>query len=247
MASPRDQRPGARRLAVQEVVTPPLWRTSGSAGRRLACRAVARCGPPWYPRRLSLAPAAERRRACACLPGRHGARATRRRRHHVGPDGPRRLRVRVNVNGTAVDLVTCHLKSKLLSYPAERLNPRDEGERARYAGYALALRAAEAVTLRDYATALLDGQGQQRAVIVLGDLNDEPLAATTPTSARPARLGDQHTRLRPRRSRRRATAVEPRPPHPARGSSLQPRVQWPPGAESTTSSSPTRSSTMSTR
>jgi endonuclease/exonuclease/phosphatase family metal-dependent hydrolase len=27
----------------------------------------------------------------------------------------------------------------------------------------------------------LDGQGQQRAVIVLGDLNDEPLAATTQT------------------------------------------------------------------
>jgi predicted extracellular nuclease len=89
------------------------------------------------------------------------------------------LRVRVNVDGTAVDLVTCHLKSKLLSYPGERFNPCDEGERARYAGYALALRAAEAITLRHYATGLLDGQGQQRAVIVLGDLNDEPLAATT--------------------------------------------------------------------
>jgi hypothetical protein len=89
------------------------------------------------------------------------------------------LRVRVSVGTTAVDLVTCHLKSKLLSYSGERFNPRDEGERARYAGYALALRAAEAITLRAYATGLLDGQGQQRAVIVLGDLNDEPLAATT--------------------------------------------------------------------
>jgi predicted extracellular nuclease len=67
----------------------------------------------------------------------------------------------------------------LLSYPGNRFNPRDEGERARYAGYALALRAAEAITLRDYVTALSDGQGQQRAVVVLGDLNDEPLAATT--------------------------------------------------------------------
>jgi hypothetical protein len=55
--------------------------------------------------------------------------------------------------------VSCHLKSKLLSYPGNRFNPRDEGERARYAGYALALRAAEAITLRDYATGLLDGQG----------------------------------------------------------------------------------------
>jgi endonuclease/exonuclease/phosphatase family metal-dependent hydrolase len=34
-------------------------------------------------------------------------------------------------------------------------------------------------TLRDSATRLLDGQGQQRARIVLGHLNDEPLAATT--------------------------------------------------------------------
>ena len=41
------------------------------------------------------------------------------------------------------------------------------------------MRAAEAITLRHYATGLLDGRGQQRAVIVLGDLNDEPLAATT--------------------------------------------------------------------
>jgi len=41
------------------------------------------------------------------------------------------------------------------------------------------MRAAEAITLRDYATGLLDGQGQQRAVIGLGDLKDEPLAATT--------------------------------------------------------------------
>jgi hypothetical protein len=65
------------------------------------------------------------------------------------------LRVRVSVDTVAVDLVTCHLKSKLLSYTENRFNPRDEGERARYAGYALALRAAEAITLRDYATQCL--------------------------------------------------------------------------------------------
>src|SRR4051794_31261172 len=67
------------------------------------------------------------------------------------------LRVRVSVDTTAVDLVTYHLKSKLLSYHGNRFTPRDEGERERYAGYPLALRAAEAVTLRDYATGLLDG------------------------------------------------------------------------------------------
>jgi endonuclease/exonuclease/phosphatase family metal-dependent hydrolase len=89
------------------------------------------------------------------------------------------LKVRVRAGGRAIDLVTCHLKSKLLSYPDGRLNPRDEGERARYAAYALYLRAAEAVTLRAFADELLDGQGRERAVIVLGDLNDEPAAATT--------------------------------------------------------------------
>jgi endonuclease/exonuclease/phosphatase family metal-dependent hydrolase len=53
------------------------------------------------------------------------------------------------------------------------------GERARFGAYALYRRAAEAVTVRATATELLDGQGRQRAVVVLGDLNDEPDAATT--------------------------------------------------------------------
>ncbi len=87
-----------------------------------------------------------------------------------------RCGARIEFDGTTVDLVTTHLKSKLLSYPNGRFSPRDEGERARYAGYALALRAAEAITLRHRATALLS---EKRAVVVLGDLNDEPLAATT--------------------------------------------------------------------
>jgi endonuclease/exonuclease/phosphatase family metal-dependent hydrolase len=89
------------------------------------------------------------------------------------------LRVRVQSGGLDVDLVSCHLKSKLLTFPGGRFNPRDEGERARFAGYALYCRAAEAVTLRAFANGLLDGQGGKRAVIVLGDLSDEPTAATT--------------------------------------------------------------------
>jgi endonuclease/exonuclease/phosphatase family metal-dependent hydrolase len=89
------------------------------------------------------------------------------------------LRVRVTGDGRAVDLVTCHLKSKLLTFPGERFTPRDEGERARYGAYALYQRAAEAVTVRSVADRLLDGRGSDRAVVVLGDLNDEPPAGTT--------------------------------------------------------------------
>lgn len=55
----------------------------------------------------------------------------------------------------------------------------DEGLRARFAAYALFRRAAESVTVREAATQLIDGHGQERAVLVLGDLNDEPAAATT--------------------------------------------------------------------
>lgn len=89
------------------------------------------------------------------------------------------LHARVEADGRRLDLLTCHLKSKLLSYPGGRFSPTDETERARYAVYALNRRAAEAATVRDAATALLDGDGRQRALLVLGDLNDEPAAATT--------------------------------------------------------------------
>jgi endonuclease/exonuclease/phosphatase family metal-dependent hydrolase len=76
-------------------------------------------------------------------------------------------------------VAVCHLKSKLLSYPNGRFQPRDEGERARYGAYALYRRAAEATALRALADELLDGDGQGRDVAVLGDLNDEVQAATT--------------------------------------------------------------------
>jgi endonuclease/exonuclease/phosphatase family metal-dependent hydrolase len=89
------------------------------------------------------------------------------------------LRVRAESGVQRLDLVTCHLKSKLLTFPGGRFQPRDEGERARFAAYALGRRAAEAVTVRAYADRLIDGRGDDRAVIVLGDLNDVPLAATT--------------------------------------------------------------------
>jgi endonuclease/exonuclease/phosphatase family metal-dependent hydrolase len=78
------------------------------------------------------------------------------------------------VQAGGITLVTCHLKSKLLSFPGGRFNPHDEGERARYAAYALYRRAGEAVTVRAHADTLLPGDA-----IVLGDLNDEVQAATT--------------------------------------------------------------------
>jgi endonuclease/exonuclease/phosphatase family metal-dependent hydrolase len=81
--------------------------------------------------------------------------------------------------GVEVDVVVCHLKSKLLTFPGGRFQPADEGERARTGAYALYRRAAEAATLRGLADQLLGGAGQVRNLAVLGDLNDEPEAATT--------------------------------------------------------------------
>ncbi|MEU9891190.1 endonuclease/exonuclease/phosphatase family protein [Sphaerisporangium sp. NPDC051011] len=81
--------------------------------------------------------------------------------------------------GTTLDVAVCHLKSKLLSFPGGRFAARDEGERARYGAYALYRRAAEATTLRGLADSLVAGHGQERAVVVVGDFNDEPQAATT--------------------------------------------------------------------
>ncbi|MEU3920086.1 endonuclease/exonuclease/phosphatase family protein [Streptomyces sp. NPDC029004] len=81
--------------------------------------------------------------------------------------------------GHTLQAVVCHLKSKLLTYPVDRFSPKDEAERARYAAYALFRRGAEAVTVRALADQLLDHSGKNRAVVVLGDLNDEPDAATT--------------------------------------------------------------------
>jgi endonuclease/exonuclease/phosphatase family metal-dependent hydrolase len=81
--------------------------------------------------------------------------------------------------GHPVRLVTTHLKSKLLTFPGGRFQPSDEDERARFGAYALYRRSAEAATLRSWATAALGGLGENRAVILTGDLNDTVQAATT--------------------------------------------------------------------
>jgi endonuclease/exonuclease/phosphatase family metal-dependent hydrolase len=81
--------------------------------------------------------------------------------------------------GAPLVVTTIHLKSKLASYPNGRFQPRDEAERARFAAYALFQRAAEAATVRGLMDRLLDGHGQSRPAILLGDCNDEPKSATT--------------------------------------------------------------------
>lgn len=94
-----------------------------------------------------------------------------------GSMGRGALHVRTIVGGRELDLVTAHLKSKLLTYPGGRFSPRNEDERARYGAYALYRRTMEAATLRIYANGILSDGAQN--LVVLGDMNDTQLAATT--------------------------------------------------------------------
>lgn len=89
------------------------------------------------------------------------------------------LRIAVNLSSQMkVNLITTHLKSKLLTFPGGRFSTNDENERARIAGIALLKRTAEAVALRVKANELLV-RNQRNALIILGDLNDVTEAATT--------------------------------------------------------------------
>ena len=84
----------------------------------------------------------------------------------------------MRANGRDVHIVNTHLKSKLLTFPGG-FTPADEDQRARFAAYALYRRASEATTLRTHLDGLLAGGGRDKPVILLGDMNDEPDAATT--------------------------------------------------------------------
>jgi endonuclease/exonuclease/phosphatase family metal-dependent hydrolase len=81
-----------------------------------------------------------------------------------------------------VFFINAHLKSKLLTFRSSsgrpRFTPRDENERAQAAGQALLRRTAEAVALRVKANELLENNSEN-AVVLLGDMNDGPGAATT--------------------------------------------------------------------
>ena len=106
------------------------------------------------------------------------------------------LEVSVSIGGSLVTVITAHFKSKLISYARQRcivsgsqFQPNDEGERYRYAAYALYKRTGEAVTMRDRLNDILAdprdpgniaaGMGLNKAVVFCGDLNDEVEAATT--------------------------------------------------------------------
>lgn len=89
------------------------------------------------------------------------------------------LQVTVRANNTDVTVISCHLKSKLLSFPTgNTFVPADENQRARYGAYALYRRSSEAATLRTHVTSII-GDGVTRPVVLAGDMNDEVDAATT--------------------------------------------------------------------
>lgn len=91
------------------------------------------------------------------------------------------LRIRIAKGGRTVDVITAHLKSKLLSFKrpgGTSFTPRNEEERAQVAGIALMRRMAEAVTLRIRINELLGGNAQN-ALVLLGDFNDVPDAQTS--------------------------------------------------------------------
>ncbi|MCB0107590.1 MAG: endonuclease/exonuclease/phosphatase family protein [Caldilineaceae bacterium] len=100
------------------------------------------------------------------------------------------------IDGKPVTVLTAHFKSKLISYARQRglvggnqFQPNDEGERYRYAAYALYRRTGEAVTIRQRLNEILAnphdpeniaaGTGRSARLIFCGDLNDEVEAATT--------------------------------------------------------------------
>lgn len=106
--------------------------------------------------------------------------------------------------GVRVRLVTLHLKSKLITYDRPSgvipFVPRDENERAIGAGLALLRRTAEAVAVRIYLNDRMRPYDTLHTV-VLGDLNDEPRAATSQILNGPADKdvtredADDHVRL----------------------------------------------------
>lgn len=85
------------------------------------------------------------------------------------------FQITVAHHGGMIDIVTAHLKSKLLTFKGN-FSTTDETLRARTAYFALERRAAEATSLRAHVTGLLLAG---RDGIVLGDLNDGSEAATT--------------------------------------------------------------------
>ena len=88
------------------------------------------------------------------------------------------VRVTVNINGINVHIITCHLKSKLLTFPGGFFSTNDENLRVQVGASALMRRTAESAQIRREVNQLLTDHPDD-GVIVLGDLNDGPDAATS--------------------------------------------------------------------
>ncbi len=98
--------------------------------------------------------------------------------HRIEKMGRGALKAQVTLpSGQPLIVVTVHLKSKLITYPGGRRSTHDEDERAREAGAALLRRTAEAVAVRVYVNGFV--VGNNRPLILLGDLNDRAEAETT--------------------------------------------------------------------
>ena len=93
------------------------------------------------------------------------------------------LAIEVRKGQERIRLVTAHLKSKLVTYPGGRFAPLDEHERVRGTALALLRRGAEAAALRSWTLPMLEGN--DRRLVLLGDLNDEPRAVTSEMVAGP--------------------------------------------------------------
>ena len=99
--------------------------------------------------------------------------------HPLTEMGRGAVHARVQIGGKTIHVITAHLKSKLLEFPGGRFSTNDEGLRLRVADAALIRRAAEAGAIRNAVSAILNSASASESVVVMGDLNDEALAATT--------------------------------------------------------------------
>src|SRR5207248_3414402 len=79
--------------------------------------------------------------------------------------------------GLLINVLTTHLKSKLITYAGGRRYPLDEDERARETAAALIRRTGECVALRVYLNHLMANNDEP--LVIMGDLNDGPDAETT--------------------------------------------------------------------
>lgn len=85
------------------------------------------------------------------------------------------FQITIGHGGGEIDIVNAHLKSKLLTF-GQNFSTTNETLRSHTAYLALERRAAEATSVREHVTRLL---AAGRDVVLLGDLNDGPEAATT--------------------------------------------------------------------